>query len=291
MNESVKRKLIASIIMIVILSMVIVLISKSGSDGDVHMEADEFYDKVYKLSNSAFDCKKSSSVKEKLSEMEDLYERIDNRKNCDKYKQYLQAEIHDVRDEYEDRVFCEWQEKADKALDCFILSYIHVIDSDPSMFTFAALSKSKKDCLRYYEKYWSLKGPEVYLKISPQDYMKKYLGENYDFCMQSHLELERKLESAIEAAKPEKQRGEKLTREMIAFVKSNGSVKRSELKKHEFQGFNCEEVAAAYKYLLKKYRLVEYKIGNLYFVSLPEKSQSPSHSAETETLSPDTKTG
>lgn len=272
--------LIASLALFVFMVIAIGLIFPDNESE--HMETNEFYDKVYKLSNSAFDCKESSSVKKKLNEMEDLFERIDNSKNKTKYKQYLQSEIQDVRDEYEDRVFCEWQEKADGVLDCFISSYIDVVYNDPSMFTFAALSKCKKDCLRYYEKYWALKDPETYLKVSPKDYMKEYLGENYDLCMQSHWELEKKLESAIEEAKPEKRRGEKLTKEILSFVKCKGSVKRSELKRHEFDSFSKEEVASAYKFLIAKYKLVEYKIGNLYFVSLPEKPQSASPGAEVE---------
>lgn len=277
--------------LLAIASIVIAIIRLFSSNQDQHMKSDDFYGEVYKLSNSAFDSKKSSTVKEKLLEMEDLYARIDNGKNRNKYKQYLESEIQDVRDEYEDRVFCEWQEKADGVLDCFFAYYIDVIDNDPTMFTFAALSKSRKDCLRYYEKYWTLKDPETYLKISPKDYMKEYLGEGYELCMQSRSELEMKLDSAIEAAKPEKKRGEKLTREITAFVKSKGSIKRSELKKHEFRGFSNEEVIAAYKLLIKKYKLVEYKIGNLYFVSLPEKPQAASSKTETEMQSSEREPG
>lgn len=167
----------------------------------------------------------------------------------------------------------KWIEEANEILNEFIGHFDFLANTVPEMYNFAELNKSKTKALNLYEKLMYLRVPDVYVGISPHDYIREYLGEDYDPCMNSHWELGQKLDSIIEAAKPEKKRGEKLNREIIGFVKSKGSVKRAELKKHTFQGYTDDEVSAAYKLLIKKYKLVECKIGNRYFVSLPEKSQ------------------
>ncbi len=238
----------------------------------IHMESREFYNEVDKLANSVYDCKKTSTAIEKLEELELLYDRIDNRSTAEKYKTYLKEEISDAKEEVYDRVFGDWKEKADEILNCFMGYYDAVINNCGSFQSIEFASADKNKCLKYWDKYWSLHS-DLPLKVSHSDYMREYLQGDYEPCMQDRWSLEKRLADAIDELKPERKRKQQLYSNMLHFVGENGSIKRAVLLKHSFLGFNSEEVKYCYNELLKKYRLVEYRIGNPYFVMLSDKER------------------
>lgn len=216
-----------------------------------------------------------AAARENLSKIQDILYEARNSRASESEIQAIQQYESIAQSAVNDLVFEKWEEKVKPVLDRFAAYYYDVIESDPELFNFTDLDKSRRECLKFYDKFISLREPEVYLKVLPVNYLREYLGDNYDPCMQSRWRLEKKLNTAIDEAKPEKLRGERLSREIIDYVKNNQSVKRSDLKKHEFQGYTQEEVSLAYAHLLRKNNLSEYKIGRLYFVRLPEKQKMP----------------
>lgn len=180
-----------------------------------------------------------------------------------------------AKEAYDDLVFEKWEEKAVPVLDKFVDAFYEVINAEPDMFSFDYLTEQKRKCLKAYDRFREIKNTDVELKISPWDFMVQHLGSSFDQCMYSRWQIENKLNAAIEAAKPEKKRGDKLKSEMIKYVRSNTSIKRSVLKKHVFDGFSQQETGITYRLLIEENKLAEYKVGNRYFVCVVEKAKKP----------------
>lgn len=169
----------------------------------------------------------------------------------------------------------EWMEAADEIIDELIECYDFVVSTKPDSYNFAELKKAKDNALTLYENLMWLRIPDVFVGIRPHEYIKEYLGDRYAPCMNSRWELGKHLDTIIDSAKPEKKRGEKLKREIVKYVRSNTSVKRSALKKIVFDGFSQKETEYAYKSLIKSNKLAEYKVGNFYFVCVVDKQKKP----------------
>ena len=80
-----------------------------------------------------------------------------------------------------------------------------------------------------------------------------------------------RLDQAVTEMKPEYRRKMTLYRKIVDAVENEGSVMRSDLLKRSFPNATAKEVECCYKELIKKYKLVEVKLGNRYFVSLSDK--------------------
>ena len=168
--------------------------------------------------------------------------------------------------------FDDWERRAEKHLQAFIDCYEMLIGGDFQNFKdVEEFFRVKKRCISEWQKYFAVDVSEYSAKIYPKKYMREWLGERYDPCMESHEALEKKLSEYVSAMRPEQKRKNKLYNTMAELVSDSGTLARSELLKHEFPGFIAEEVRCCYRQLLKQDRLVETKIGSRWFVSLSDK--------------------
>lgn len=166
----------------------------------------------------------------------------------------------------------DWEMRAEKHLQAFIDCYEMLIGRDFENFRdVEEFFRVKNRCISEWQKYFAVDVSEYSTRIYPKQYMREWLQERYDPCMESHEALEKKLSDYVSAMRPEQKRKNKLYNAVVEHVNVSGTLVRSELLKHEFPGFIAEEVRCCYRQLLKQNRLVETKIGNRWFVSLSDK--------------------
>ena len=174
-------------------------------------------------------------------------------------------QLHDIEMEI-------WAKKADKHLQAFYDSYYSVVSGDCHNFRdVELLMKEKAKCIREWQNYYAIDLEPYRTTIYPKRYMKEYLGNDYDPCMDSRYGLEKKLDACVASMRPEQKRKNRLYDVIVDYVTEKETVPRSELLKTAFDGFIAEEIKCCYKELVSKNRLVETKTGNRWFVSLSDK--------------------
>ena len=131
-------------------------------------------------------------------------------------------------------------------------------------------------CLHLYDAYWAAAGKfleenQCRGRIRTKDYLNSWHPEENRFA--SRWELQQTLDAAIEPLKPEQKRKKKLYRDILNWVAEQESVQQCVLLKREFPNATAEEVKYCYKDLVKRYKLVKYKMGNRWFVTLSDKEK------------------
>lgn len=168
-----------------------------------------------------------------------------------------------------------WLRKAEKYLDSFSMCYELIMDGQMENFKdVEELFRLKKRCISAWQNYFSIDLTEYESTIYPKRYLREYMGELYDPCMESHEALEKKLSERIQIMRPEYKRKMQLYELIVSFVWNNVSVLRTELLRKPFDGFTPEEVKCCYNALLKKNRLMEYKMGGRVFAMASDKECS-----------------
>lgn len=218
------------------------------------------------------DSKSVEKVEDYIQELESAYDEAEPYMT-DSVRYIGRSNINDLNDHLKDIEEEKWEKKAGPHLQEFIDCFTTVMDGELNNFKdVELLLKVKNRCIREWQAYYAVDLSDYRNTIYPKRYMREVMEslEIYDPCVESHETLERKLNNAIQTARPEYKRKMKLYRDIIDYVRQEKSVSRGALLKHEFEGFVPEEVRACYRALLRENRLVEIKIGSKVFVSLTD---------------------
>lgn len=183
----------------------------------------------------------------------------------------LVEHLHDLEE-------AKWEKKADKYLQEFSDCYFIITSGEFDNFRDVdMLFKTKNRCIALWQKYFAIDLSEYETTIYPKRYLREWMGEDYDLCMESHDALEKKLSECVNTMRPEYKRKTALYEVIVDYVYSRGSLARSELLKHKFDGYIPDEVKCCYNALIKNNRLVEIKLDGRFFVSLSDKESAKEH--------------
>lgn len=182
-------------------------------------------------------------------------------------RETLEYNLNSIREEVEEKQRDKWENDARRILDNLFNSYYLIVEHDFDNVDLAYKAKSK--CMKYWDQYWQ--SIEKYdIPLYPKQFLRNYMVD-YDPCFENGEALQRRLEQAITEMKPEYRRKMDLYKKIMDTVADAGSIMRSDLLKKSFPDSIPKEVECCYKELIKKYKLVEVKLGNRYFVSISDK--------------------
>ncbi len=180
-----------------------------------------------------------------------------------------------VRDAVENLEMEDWERRAVRHLDAFYDCYDALTNCSLESFKDVEMFfKTKKKCIREWQSYFAVDVSEYDVKIYPKQYMREYLGDGYDPCMESHEALEKKLDDYVQRMRPEQKRKNLLYKKIVQYVQEQETVAQAALLKVDFPGYIEAEVKCCYTELIKRDRLVKTKLGNRWFVSLSDKEIS-----------------
>lgn len=227
-----------------------------------------------------------------LSVAKDCYERLQSSYSGIKSsvsgvsRDCFEEDIAYIRDNMETIIEGKWDTKARKYLNTISELYWLIRDSD--FETIDTACKSKKKFFDTYDKYWAWTDEchqelDHWSSINLWDTAKKDMQSTLDgsgitfwndpgFGRYSvRQQLDKQLTEKIETMRPEYRRKMKLYDLLVNYVYDNPGVARSALLKIALDGYSSQEIAACYRSLISKQRLIAVKIGNRYFVSLTDK--------------------
>ena len=187
-----------------------------------------------------------------------------------------ESDVEELQDRITELEMERWEKKAlphlEKFWDCwdeFTCGDIETSNAIELLKGSEYYIKLQKKCINAWLRYYAVPTDCYEIAIRPKEYFRDFMGEWYDPCMDSQATLEKRLSEITAPMRSEYQRKNKLLRILTAYVRENENIQRSKLLKVDFPGFTNQEARYGYKELIKKNRLVEVKIGDRYFVSLP----------------------
>lgn len=218
----------------------------------------------------ALDSSSAQYVKDSISELKTAYQ-VAAPYLPSISSQVYETDIEDLRDHLHDLEMDKWQRKADKYLQEFSDQYFCIVSQEFESFDdVELLFRTKTKCMNAWKKYFSLDLSQYETTICPKEYLKEWMDDDYDPCMESHDALEKKLSEYVEHMRPEYKRKTRLNKLIVNHVRECESIKRADLWKVNFEGFTKDEVRCCYRALIKKKRLVEIKMGDRFFVYLSD---------------------
>ena len=268
------------IVLLIILGVVLIIHSIAhAGDAEARRQVMNYMDSSDKLMN-ATDSRSIKKVRESIESLDHEYSKVrDIAGQSGNYlytedRSFLTEHLHDLEQE-------KWEKKADKYLQEFSDCYLTIVGGEFENFKDVdSLFKMEKRCISLWQKYYAIDLSEYETTIYPKRYLREWMGEDYDTCMECHEALEKKLSDCVDKMRPEYKRKTALYGMIVTRVASFGSIARSELLKQRFDGYIPEEVKCCYNALIKENRLVEVKLGGRYFVSLSDKELSKQQGKE-----------
>lgn len=238
------------------------------------VEKSESLDRFFKTSDrcmDALDRKTAESVTRFMDEYEYAYSESEQHLS-EFYRKEFHEDMDDLREHLRQIEEEAWLKKAGKHLADFAESYEIIMGGEMETFRDVdRLFAQKKRCVSEWHKYFAIDLTQYKSTIYPKRYLREFMGDQYDPCMESSEALDRQLSGRIQSMRPEFTRKKRLYDLMVAYVREHPGIMRADLMKVNFPGFNADEVKYCYKPLLEKNRLVEYKMGSRYFVSLSDR--------------------
>lgn len=220
----------------------------------------------YKLLEKAMKTSSAKTAENYLFQAESNYQAV-HHLSSGVWREVLEHNIQDIREEVEEKQRGKWEDDARKILDNLFNTYYMIIDHNFDNVDRAY--KAKERCMKYWNQYWQ--SIEAYdIPLYPKQFLRNSMVD-YDPCFEDGSSLQRRLDQAITEMKPEYKRKMGLYRKITDAVSDEGSIMRSDLLKKQFPDATPKEIECCYKELIKKYKLVEVKLGNRYFVSLSDK--------------------
>ena len=216
---------------------------------------------------------KTSTAQKHLDKMEADYEMAVDSGTSEKALAIMRDNLRESREDVEQRKKDKWEEKADKVLSDFADEYEQVISCEECTFSeLEQVIKSRNRCVNLWYKYWdTLRDCDV--TVYPKQYMRDYLGNDYDPCMESSEALKKKLDEHVNIIRPEYQRKKKLLNAILKEIENEDMVMRAALLKRSFSNATEKEVACCYRALVAGGKVVEIKIGNRWFAMLSDKEK------------------
>lgn len=223
---------------------------------------------------SAISSNSIKRVKESINQLDYEYTKVQDVMNTHGDGMY-QEDRKMLVEQLRDLEQAKWEKKADRYLQEFLDYYMMLEAGDFQSFQdVEQLFKAKKRCIDLWQRYYAINLEEYQTTIYPKRYMREWMGEDYDPCMESHDALEKKLSSIVDKMRPEYKRKQALFDIIVNYVAARGSISRADLQKKKFDGYTVDEAKCCYRALIKSNRLVEVKLGSRYFVSLSDKEAS-----------------
>lgn len=264
--------------LVLILIVVIIIAIKNVDNSTGYGSSDSYTSGYYfesadKISNSVDNCNTYTGAKKQLEKLDNIISSAKISGQPDRIVSYIETERKDIQEYVDCLERSEWEEKADSILSCFLSAFQFVTTEEYHSFrNIEDVLRASKNCVRLWNKYWeSVEG--VHADVNPKEYMRKYLGDSFEPCMQESEQLKKRLNNATDKLKPENKRKKKLYDDIIKTVADSGTIMQCQLKNHEFENATRKEVDFCYNDLIAQYRLVKVKIGNRYFVSLSDKEK------------------
>lgn len=235
------------------------------------------YEQLDKISLRASDSSSIDRVKSYLDELGILLEDARRDGAPEEKLQEIRKYQKDVDWNYQILLEEKWKKKMDPIVDelndCYELvtmAYNHTFQKVEDVIW------ARNRCLVLFDLYWKkantfLEENQCRGRIRTAEYLNNWHPEEKRFV--SRWELQQTLDAAIEPLKPEQKRKKKLYRDILDWVAEQGAVQQCVLLKREFPNATAEEVKYCYKDMVKQYRLVKYKMGNRWFVTLSDKEK------------------
>lgn len=170
--------------------------------------------------------------------------------------------------DFDKHEYARWIKKANPALDAFLKEFRFVTsENGPYGRMEEEIEASRSRCIDLWYGYWKTQeGISVF--VHAKEYMKTYLGSDFEPCMMDSNSLRNRLYYAAELRKLSEERKSLICSELLKIVYKNGSVMRCKLLKMDICDAAYEQIECCYQYLLLKNKLFEHKSGNWYYVSL-----------------------
>ena len=229
----------------------------------------EYYE-VEKRCEQAIDSQSISKVKNAIEELSIAFHKAEPVLESES-KSIFYDDMKDLKDQLSYLETKNWQSKAYKHLESFSSYYDLIMNG--SLDTFRDVDKlfsAKEKCLDSWHKYFAVELIDYKTTIYPKRHLREYTGDLYDPCMESSDALNKKLSDKIQTMRPEYIRKMNLLERIVDYVAENPNIQRSCLLKISFEGFTQKEVNIGYKALIQERRLIEMKIGNVYYVDLTD---------------------
>lgn len=276
------------LIILAVLILILYLMSKHKAFLGHGPTGGDYYNVNLKYTEKGLNAKSSAKARECLQILEDGYKEVSSGL-CEASRSVYLTDIQDVRDTVAELEQEEWERKALKYLEDFAECWDLLNNRDLENFKdVEAFFWTKDRLIRSWQSYFAIDLSEYSTTIYPKRYLREFMGEDYDPCMESHDALEKRFSSQLEKMRPEKKRKNKLYGKIVDYVHSHTAVPRSELLKVSFPGFIPEEIRCCYKELVRQNRLVELKMGDRWFVSLSDKELSKAkHQKQIQEVTPE----
>ena len=226
------------------------------------------FDNITRIANSSYSCSTSSGAKKRLDELNSLFDSAKIAGESDKVLSYISFEISDVQELVDSLERSEWEEKASKILSDFLDAFIYVTTEEHHSFRdIENILNTSKKCVRLWYKYWKLL-EDIHVRVNPKEYMKEYLGADFETCMMDGIALKKRLSSAAVYKELSNEQRMMICTEIVRIVSESKSCMRCKLLKMDICNADYEQIDSCYQHLLLKNKLVEYKNGNRYYVSI-----------------------
>lgn len=235
------------------------------------------YSYMVNILNEADDCETIEEAQKYKKKLEAVYAEA----LVDDTSALVIEDFEEILGELEDivheKMVDTWKEEADPILAELRYSFRLITDAEQHGFeNVEDVIKEKAECLSAYDEYFTMSSDflekyQCYGLIHVKDYLEQ--ANPFGRKIQNAWELEQILDAAIEPLKPEQKRKKKLYRDILNWVAEQESVQQCVLLKREFPNATAEEVKYCYKDLVKRYKLVKYKMGNRWFVTLSDKEK------------------
>ncbi len=199
------------------------------------------------------------------------------------------ADIAEARERVSELEMDDWERKAEPHLQEFVDCWDQLVHGDLEKFRdVEVFFKLKQRCISEWQSYFAVDVSDYKIKIFPKRYLREWMGEKYDPCMDSHETLEKKLDEYVQHMRPEQKRKNRLYELLVKHVQEQKTVAQAELLKTEFPGYIEAEIKCCYNELIRRNRLVKTKLGNRWFVSLSDKELSKKrYTSERKELTPE----
>lgn len=254
------------LLLFIIVLAIISILNKNGTDSTSYKKIDSWdtYDANQKQYNKAVRGGSKEVVEEAISNFNHLKSITPD--------QYVRSQYDSDIAAMRSRLNEKWQIRADRYLQKLSDEFYLITDCDMHDFKDVDyLFKAKASCLSTWKKYYELDPKRFGADENPKRYMREWFGSEYDPCMDTYESFERKLNELTDHMVPVLNRKKNISRLIVSYVREEGSVKRTDLFRHQFEDCNDNEFRCCYRELIKKNRLVEVKIGSRIFVTIPGK--------------------
>ena len=156
-----------------------------------------------------------------------------------------------------------WFSKVGKHLAAFADCYSFLMKAKPEDgYESDYLLKAKSRCISEWQNYYGVDLNDYSHTIYPKKYLRFWVGNEYDPCMEDHYSIENKLSNRVKELRPETIRTQRIYDCLRDLVKENMEMPKESLLNTSVEGVSSDEIECAYRALVKSKKLSERKKGD-----------------------------